>query len=252
MRSFWRCLWSESLKLKRSLALWLAVIAPLVIVLLQFMITWDRGTTFLKKSPDAWLWLGRQTITFWSLLMLPLFITLETALLAGLEHSGDNWKHLFVLPIPRGAIYAAKTMAGMILIAISQLTLALYILLAGGILGALKPELKFTAPVPLNEILVYTALSYISSWLMISIHTFVGIRWKSFVVAMGFGIAMTVAGFLIINSRWANIYPWTFPGLIMNKYHQGEAILRQVLLGGPAALVPALLGGWIFTRRDVT
>ena len=75
---------------------------------------------------------------------------------------------------------------------------------------------------------------------MISIHTFVGIRWKSFVVAMGFGIAMTVAGFLFINSRGANIYPWTFPGLTMNKYHQGEAILKHVLLGGPAALVPAL------------
>ena len=50
-------------------------------------------------------------------------------------------------------------MAGMVLIAISQLMLVLYIILAGGLLGVLKPELKFTAPVPSSEILFYAALS---------------------------------------------------------------------------------------------
>jgi len=251
MKYLRRSLRSESLKLKGSLALWLAMIAPLVIVLLQFMITLDRGSDFLTDSPDVWLWFGRQTINFWSLLMLPLFITLETALLAGLEHTGNNWKHLFALPVPRGAIYTAKQISGMALISFSQLMLVLYILLAGGLLGVLKPELKFSFPVSLDKILMYAAISWVSSWLLISIHTFVGIRWKSFVVAMGFGIAMAVAGFIILNSRWAGFYPWTLPGLAVNRFHQGETILNQLILGGPLALVPAVIGGWIFTRRDV-
>lgn len=251
MSAWWRSLWSEALKLKRSLALWLALIAPFVIILLQFVIALDRGESFLKDAPDPWLWFSRQTITFWSLLMLPLFIALETALLAGLEHAEDNWKHLFVQPVPRGAIYAAKQLTGMAMIAFSQVILVLYILGAGGLLGILRPELKLAAPIPIGEILIYAAISYVGSWMLIAIHTFVGIRWKSFVVAMGFGIAMTVAGFLILNSRWAGYYPWTLPGLIMNRYRQGEGILYHLLLGGPAAIVPIFLGCWILTRRDV-
>ena len=136
--------------------------------------------------------------------MLPLFITLETALIGGLEHSGNNWKHLFAQPVPRSTIYTAKLASGMALIGISQLMLFLYILLSGWLLGILKPEAGLGAAPPAGDILGYAAIAYAASWLLISLHTYVGIRWKNFVVAMSFGIAMTVAGFLILNSRLAN------------------------------------------------
>jgi len=251
MRLLGRSLRAEHLKLKRSLALWLAAIAPLMVAVIQFVIVLDRGSSFLDSSSNPWTWFGRQTIIFWSFLMLPLFITLETALIGGLEHSGNNWKHLFVQPVPRSTVYTAKLASGMALIAISQLMLFLYILLSGWLLGMLKPELGFAGPLPVEDILGYTAIAYLSSWLLISLHTYVGIRWKNFVVAMSFGIAMTVAGFLILNSRLANFYPWALPGLILNKTKTGDPYLLQILMGGPAAVIPAVLGGWDFIRRDV-
>lgn len=183
--------------------------------------------------------------------MLPLFITLETALIGGLEHSGNNWKHLFAQPVPRSTIYTAKLASGMALIGISQLMLFLYILLSGWLLGILKPEAGLGAAPPAGDILGYAAIAYAASWLLISLHTYVGIRWKNFVVAMSFGIAMTVAGFLILNSRLANFYPWALPGLILNKIKTGDPYLLQILIGGPAALIPAVLGAWDFIRRDV-
>jgi hypothetical protein len=251
MKRLGRTLRAEHLKLKGSLALWLAAIAPLVVVVIQFVIVLDRGAAFLDSTSSPWLWFGRQTIIFWSFLMLPLFITLETALIGGLEHSGKNWKHLFVQPVPRGTIYTTKLASGMALIAISQLMLFLYILLSGWLLGILKPEAGFDVTPPAGDILGFAAITYVSSWLLISLHTYVGIRWKNFVVAMGFGIAMTVAGFLILNSRLANFYPWALPGLILNKSKTGDPYLLQILLGGPAAVIPAVLGGWDFIRRDV-
>ena len=251
MRSLRRALSAETLKLKNSLALWLAAIAPLVIAVIQFFILMDRGSGFLNNSSSPWHWLGIQTLIFWSFLMLPLFITLETALVAGLEHSGAVWKHLFVQPVSRIAIYFSKLTSGLFLIAISQILLVLYILLAGTALRFLKPGMGFQAPIPVLDILGYAAVGFVSSWFLIGLHTYVGIRWKNFVVAMGFGIAMTVAGFLILNSRWAGIYPWTLPGLVLNKLKSQEPFLWQLCLGGPAALLPALLGAWEFVRRDI-
>jgi hypothetical protein len=205
----------------------------------------------LDSASTPWLWFGRQTIIFWSFLMLPLFITLETALIGGLEHSGNNWKHPFVQPVPRSAVYTSKLASGMALIALSQLMLFLYILLSGWLLGLLRPDTGLNTAPPAQVILGYAAIAYVSSWLLISLHTYVGIRWKNFVVAMSFGIVMTVAGFLILNSRLANFYPWALPGLILNKLKTGDPCLLQILMGGPAAVIPAVLGGWDFIRRDV-
>jgi hypothetical protein len=218
---------------------------------IQFVIVLDRGAGFLDSIPSAWQWYGQQTMIFWSFLMLPLFITLETALVAGLEHSGNHWKHIFSQPVSRGSVYAAKLVSGMALIALSQLMLFLYVLLSGWLLGLIQPDLGFSPAVPVGDILGYAAVAYVGSWLLISVHTYVAIRWKNFVVAMGFGIVVTVAGFLILNSRLAHFYPWALPGLVLNLVKTGEPYLFQLLLGGPAAVIPALLGAWAFIRRDV-
>lgn len=250
MKHLYRSLFTEMLKLKRSLALWLAALAPLVVVIIQFFLVLQRGDQFLAGADDPWLWLGRQTMIFWSFLMLPLFVTLETALVAGVEHAGNTWKHLFALPVSRSSLYVAKLSSGFVLVGLSQLMLSMYIVLAGLLLNVLNPALGF-GTVPVGDILKYAAVSYFSCWLLIALHTYVALRWKNFVVAMGFGIAMTVAGFLILNSQYALYYPWALPGLVLNKLKNAEPHLCQLLLGGPAALLAATLGGWDFLRKDV-
>ena len=251
MRSLPGIFSAEMLKIKRSLAFWLAVLSPLVVVFLQFVIVLDRSEMFFKGDTAAWIRFSRQTVSFWSLLMLPLFITLKTSLLGAMEHSGGNWNHLFAQPVPRGWIYAAKQAAGFCLIALSQLILVIYIVLAGWMLGIVKPGLGFQTAVPLDKILLFAGLSFASSWFLISLHTWVGMRWKNFAVAIGFGVIMTIAGILVINSKYALFYPWTLPGVVMNGFREGGRYLPQLLFGSLGGVVAAVLGGWEFTRRDV-
>lgn len=47
-------------------------------------------------------------LAVWAVFMMPLLITLETALLNGIEHGDRQWKHICALPIPRHALYLAK------------------------------------------------------------------------------------------------------------------------------------------------
>src|SRR5574340_188865 len=113
MTALVRALSAELLKLKRTLALWLAFALPAVIVFLFFLNYFQRGEFLIREDADSWKWLAQNVLILWSMLFLPLFTALETALLSGLEHSEKNWKHLFALPIPRWTIYTAKLLAGL-------------------------------------------------------------------------------------------------------------------------------------------
>jgi hypothetical protein len=252
MASLTRALWVEMLKLKRTLAVWLAVILPLGVVAIEFLGTVQRSDYYIAQAlAYPWLEFGRQTIFFWTLLALPLFVTLETALLGGLEHSGDHWKQLFARPVSRGAIYGAKLEAGMALVAVSLLALILQVVVAGWTLSLFIPEFGIHGPIPWREFLTEIGIAYLGCWLIIAIHTWVALRWKSFVVASAAGIFLTVAGMVVINAEWGSYYPWALSAMALNSLQEGGTFARELAFSGLGAVVVAFLGSLEFTHRDV-
>src|ERR1035438_10096675 len=125
-----RVLSGEYLKLKRTLALWMVLVSPLVMVLLQFAVSYKGAGVFLRDGKDAWPPMVRQTVEVWTLLMMPMFVTLETSLLAGLENTGKNWKSLLALPSPRWTVYVSK------LVVTITLLWAAHAVLIGGTIGS--------------------------------------------------------------------------------------------------------------------
>ncbi len=249
--AFGRAVSAEGLKLKRTLAFWLAFIAPFTIALLQFILFYQRGISTALGDANPWMILGQQTLIFWAILMQPLFITLETALIAGLDHTGDHWKHLFALALPRWAVYAAKQVMGMAIIGLSMIALDGFGLLVGVMLRLLKPEYGFDQPIPVLRLLWFTLLTYLGSWLILSIHTWIGNRWRSFVVAMSVGVVMTVVAVMVINSEWNGLYPWTMPAMIANNFIEENPAFDLVLIGSIGGILMAIAGGLEFIRRDV-
>jgi len=251
MTTLIRALSAEVLKTKRTLTLWLVILAPLAIAFLEFVMHMQNGARAMQPNTNAWLSLTHHSLILWSLLMLPLFVTLETGLLNAQEHGNKMWKQLYATPLSRWAVYAAKQLIGLALVGLSTLNLLVMSLGVGFLLNLLKPEFGFVPPIDWAAIVPAYALVYIAAWLIISLHLWVSARWPSFVVAMGVGITATVAGVLVINSDWAKVYPWTLPGLASIGYTEGDAIAAQAALGFLGGIVIALVGGWDVTRRDV-
>lgn len=253
MRSLSRALYAEILKLRRTLALRLTVVAPLVITGMCFLFFYKAitGGHKINEGLPPWTALAQQVLILWALLMMPLFIALETALLAGLEHQEKNWKLLYTQPVPRWTIYAAKQLTGMGLIALSVLALWALTLLAGWALNLLVPGTGFADPAPWRKLLRYCGFLYLASGLLLSIHTWVALRWHSFVVAMTVGIAGTVAATLVMYSEWHDYYPWTAPFMIANGFASGKPLTATVLFGAAGGLVIAFLGAWDIGRREV-
>jgi len=246
-----RAVSAETLKLKRTLAVWMVLIAPSVVVGLNFAMLVDRGGQYLMQANAVWPEWEKNILVFWALLMLPLFVTLETALLGGVDHSSQQWKHLYALPIPRGAICAAKLIVAVSLIGASTLVLWGETIGAGLLLGVVRPQIPLRGPIPAWELLQPILLIYLIAWCTIAVHQFVALRWQSFTFAIGFGIAMAVINFMVIQSdKWNKFFPWSWPAYAF--FEEGASSLPMaVALGMVGGAIVGLIGMWVVSRREV-
>jgi hypothetical protein len=245
-----RVIWTECLKLKRTLALWMMAVSPLVVVLLQFLIGYYGAETLARRGGDVWPQLVQNSIGLWTLLMMPLFLTLETSLLAGLEHAEKNWKALLTLPAPRWTVYASK-----LIVTVAMLWVAVAILFggtvaSGAMLKMLRPVLKLGA-MPWEPLARALARIAGSALLALTIQHWVSLRSSSFAAAMGFGMCATVIGFVAVNSvEWGGWWPWSMPIYAIRGATAERADLMPVAV--VAAAVVAVIGCWEFSRREVS
>ena len=242
--SMLRVLNAELLKLKRTLAFRVIFIAPLLVALLQFFVLW-KG----KFPPEFKLWvtLPRTTLTIWAIFMMPLLITLEAALINGIEHSDKHWKHIFALPVRRHTVYLAKFVIAQALIAGSTLILCLLTVLVGLAAIPVRPEFANPGPVPYGWIAKYALMIWLASWLIIAIQTWVSIRWSTFTVALGAGIGGTFFALFAASARVGKYYPWLLPLNVLTD----ERMVAALWLGVVGGVVAVVAGCFEFARRDV-
>jgi lantibiotic transport system permease protein len=251
MNAYLRALDAERLKLRGTLAAWTCVIAPATVVLLYVLQLGLRSLPkgFAADPAQAWMMYGQSVLALWLFLMLPLLVTLQSALLAGLEHGERRWKHLLALPVPRSVHYLAKLTMLAAMTTASFAVLLVLLPLGGWVLMTLRPALGLAGWPDLAWLLRSAALALGASMLMVAVHTWVSIRWRSFTVAVSVGMGATVAGFLIGQSdRFGHWYPWSMPlQVLASDGAHARFVLLAGLLGGAAF---ALLGLADFRRRE--
>ena len=105
-----RVLHAEALKMKRTLALKMVILAPATVVVLVLLMAVNAPFSTINRTGNGkeWASLARVALLFWVALMMPLYLALEAALLAGLDHADNKWKSLLARPVPRWTWYAAK------------------------------------------------------------------------------------------------------------------------------------------------
>ena len=251
MNALSRALSAEALKLKGTLALWMCLIAPGVVAVLYVLQIWASKLPVSAHADPAraWQMYTQSVLALWAFLMLPLFVTLEAALLAGLEHGDRQWKHLLALPLPRGAHYLAKLLALAGLVALAFLALVALVPLGGYALMLVKPGFGIAGAPPWEYLLTSLAWCYLASLLMLSIQCWVAVRWSSFTVAVSVGMSATVMGFLIGQSeRFGHWYPWSMPVQVLAG--KGQWLDFVVSAGIAGGLAVALLGLLDFRQRE--
>jgi lantibiotic transport system permease protein len=249
-----RVLSAELLKLRRTNALRLVAIAPLsIVVLLTFFFT-QAPSMLGRQREDSWISLARIMFVFWALLVLPLYIALQTALVAALEHAENQWKLILARPLPRWTVYVAKLFVVAGFTSVSGALLLGGILVSGLILRSPRFELHF-GPIPYSLLVASTLRITFLALLSLAIQHWVALRFRSFTVAVGTGIVamMTGYGTTILASRdlvvWTRYFPWTLP--MMEWVRPPIDTTPLLWFSGIVGLVVATAGCIDFSRRDV-
>jgi hypothetical protein len=204
---------AEYRKLKRTLALQMVLIGPALVILLSLMIVL-RNSDPVDGSVDPWSRFTGSALGLWTLLMVPLLITLQSSLTGFLEHSNSMWKYLQTLPFKRGEYLIAKFVVNFSLLGLAFITIIILQLLGGFAVLALKLEVGYSAQIPWFEIIVPQFVAFCASGLMVTIHTWISLRFSSIVISLGSGIAAVVTSVIILNSEFGQYFPWSSPGFL--------------------------------------
>jgi len=249
-----RVLWAETLKTKRTAALWMVFAFPIFVSALLTFLLWQLPSPLLRHPGSQWPFLSRFILQIWTVLVMPLFITLATALMAGLEHPENQWKNLMALPVPRWTVYIAKLIVVSAMVCGSALLIAGGVLAAGVVLGSLDSQLQFPSPIPWGVVLRTVAAATSLMFLAVAIQHWVSLRLKSFTLPVGAGIFVVFMNFVVVGAArgdaWSQYYPWALPVRALQTPAVDVAPL--LWLSALAGIVVTVAGCWEFCRREVS
>jgi ABC-2 type transport system permease protein len=234
----------------------MAVLAPLVVVILMLFIASQMPLSMLRRRgiENDWIALARMNFVFWGLLMLPLYITLEAALVAGVDHAEGQWKALLARPVPRYAFYLAKLAVIVGLAMLSTLILVIGVIVSGLVLPHLQNEATFNTPVPVIAIASQGFQMTALGFLALAIQHWVSLRWRAFAVSTGVGIVAMVLGYGMVaasqpSGGWTQWFPWSLPMLVLAAWPVHVATV--LVVGTLIAFLVTIAGCVEFSNREV-
>ena len=232
----------EAHKLRRSLALLLAAVAPLLIAVFVFF-------NLLRVDKAApWAMTLQSSAAIWAFFMLPMSVTALTALVAHTEHGPRAWDHLRALPLPRWHLYASKAVCVLGVVAAMSVLLALLTLLAATGAGWLKPAVAATGAMDIAGYLTLLGRIFLAAWLLVAVQLWIALRYASFVPALAVGIGGTFFAVVATSAKVGAVLPWQIP---VNQLASDPARARLALalgLGGGAMAFALML--WRMSRHE--
>ena len=233
----------EAHKLRRSLALLLAAVAPLLIAVFVFF-------NLLRVDKAApWAMTLQSSAAIWAVFMLPMSVTALTALVAHTEHGPRAWDHLRALPLPRWHLYASKAVCVLGVVAAMSVLLALLTLLAATGAGWLKPAVAATGAMDIAGYLTLLGRIFLAAWLLVAVQLWIALRYASFVPALAVGIGGTFFAVVATSAKAGVFLPWQIPvNQLASDPARAQFALLLGMIGGCIALTAMLLH---LGRREV-
>ncbi|ANS76280.1 permease [Paenibacillus yonginensis] len=234
-----RALSADFLKI-RGKGIWLLiVIAPLGLIAMQAL-NYGLRYDFMMKSYEGRLWEGLVMDNLFPFVPLALFLgaTLVSSLLAGIEHQLSSWKQLLALPISRTAVFSAKYVLSVLLLAVSCLLLTLGTAVLGRVLG-------FPHELPYQELFTLSFWPLIGSLPLIAFQLWLSLTLKNQSLPVFLGIAMALGS--LFTGNLGEYFPLNWPSMTLQSEHSGFYLGMGTGLG----LLIMLLGLLHFTRKDV-
>jgi hypothetical protein len=253
MKTFFRCTAAEFLKSRRTIYLLAVFVMPTILSLFNFLLMFGANHQVgYYDSPTGWVQFGHNTYTFWAFFALPALLVMTSAFLAHIEHDTKQWRRLMALPVPRAPFYMAKMAVVLGLSVVSSLILWVEDILLGLLLSVTRPELGLSMANFTPFRMLYPFLMICVFCLFIAaIHLWFSLRVQNFVLSIGLGLAVILAGFFLSDIPIiGEVFPWSLPTLVY-KADTMEALVGGLVYSLVGCLVVTVVGCIDFTRQDI-
>ncbi|RRB07866.1 ABC transporter permease [Larkinella rosea] len=251
---FARGLRVEQLKTHRTMILWLSVGVPLLTASLDFAAYYFHGESILQQKHEhtAWQLFAFHLMVMWTMLMLPMYISLQSALVSALEHQANAWKHIYSLPIPKWSIYSSKLFFFVGLLLLSSLALIVFGEVAGWLLNWLRPGLDINPSTDGWMLVRNIWKTFLIGLGMTAIQFYLSFRFRNFIVPAAFGVFVSLIGLVIKSWAYSYVSPylWVYFSIRDQGYEAGW--VNGYMWAGLGTFVVIAMGGFLATYgRDV-
>jgi hypothetical protein len=215
---------SETLKLKRTIILYLCVAAAAFTALMSFLEYLDLGPSPKKGLP----WIdhfmkGREPLC---LALLPLYVILICTLLLQIEYRDKTWKQVLSSPQKMFDIFFAKFITLQFMILAFLIVYNLFLVLTGFGAELMHPDL-YDGGIDFSKILIKTAQTYILIMGVSAIQFWLSLRFRNFIAPLAIGIALWFIAPLMVfvfKVSFVEQYPYAFTMLSeLSKYEANVA-----------------------------
>ena len=206
---------AELLKTRRTASFWLSISGAAFIPLLLFiaLLTGDDATN-AAMAKDPWkrfFGMGWQIL---SVFLLPMYIILVSTLITQIEFKNNTWKQVFASPQSLATIYFSKFLTIQLMIIFCCGLFNVFMILSAFAGNLFKPGYGFSdKAIDWKMLLQLNFKTYVSILGISALQYWLSMRFKNFIVPLGLGLAMVIAGIIALNVQWTHLhkYPYAFP-----------------------------------------
>lgn len=243
---------AEALKQKRSLTGLILILAPGLMTIFNILVGMGGYYAAESSGTEIMKTVVNNSLNLWALIMLPMAMTLMTALNANVEYRNNQWKHIFVQPVSTWRVMMAKWMMNMSMAALSHLIYFALILLVGFFLCTVNGQ-SFAGSLDYGQLIQRMSLVFLGSLLLITIHTLTALSLDNFLTVMAFGTMMMISNFFVGRSEKYGIFsPWAHP-MRLQRFMMEDPyfwVLLGVNLIGSLLLAAGVMK--LLTKRQIT
>ena len=265
MQGFLLSLQSEFYKTRKTLALWSAILFPLILCLLiSFGFYYNAAKLINFPAEQQWFRFSGAFLGVMGSLLTPMLVIFQTFSINNIEHRAEMWKSLFSLPISKLSIYSAKYLYAVLLNALCLGLFATFIFASGHIMNFFVPEFKFNQ-YDISGLLFKMHLKlFLASIGILSIQFIFSLLWEDFLKPMGIGFLLTVFGIITANLGWKYAYtiPYAHPmlalqnimGQIMKREDQQrmfDLMGKEIYVSLTVSVIAFVAGYFIINKRNI-
>jgi len=204
---FFKLLYIEQKKTKKSFAIWLTIFGSMVIPLITGIVMMVKPENF--QVPDGinpWKSLLFMNFKIVSSFLFPMYVIYLIGLLGNIEYKSSNWKKLFVLPIRKELLISSKLVYTLLHILFAIVLFGINTLVFGYLAGAIRPQLNMFEYMPdITLLLWYIYHLFLSIIGIIGVQFILSIFFENLLVTLSIGLFLMIGSLIAAGFNWEYI-----------------------------------------------